>query len=242
MMVTMLVAGCAIDLAGQHGDAMAVPPSRDVQFGADAFRKFLRAPDVILSQDLGTRERVLRVFLRVVEAAKQSSFGDVARHLPWEHVIIQNNQKVTGLAFPGGKIVLYTGLIAAAESDDQLAAAIGHLIAKVLKRHQGSDTAGGGKTDSNSSESEPSTAKTSQSPEEEKAWRRAQREEADSIGMLLSADAGFDPRGAIGLYRKLEGPDSPRAKKLEGRLAEAMSHFDAQRSRDAAPPSTPPPN
>jgi hypothetical protein len=54
--------------------------------------------------------------------------------------------------------------------------------------------------------------------------------------MLLSADAGYDPRGAIALYKRLEGPDSPRAKKLEGRLPEAMVRFEA--AKPGSPSST----
>lgn len=222
--------GCA-NLADRHrAQAAAVVQSREAQAGTKAFQQFLSASDVIVSHDPEIRDRVLRVFVRLVEAAKRSQFGDLAKQLPWEHVVIRNDQKVTGLAFPGGKIGLYTGLIAATETDDQLAAAVGHLVAKVLTRHQAEGISRNFMEQAGAVGSEVGQAKPPKSEELEKAWRKTQREEADYVGMLLSADAGYDPRGAIALYKRLEGSNSPRAKKLEGRLPEAMARFQAAKA------------
>lgn len=201
--------------------------SHEVQSGIQAFQKFLSAPDVIISHDPEIRDRVLRVFLRLTEAAKRSEFGDVARQLPWEHVIIRNDQKVTGVAFSGGKIGLYTGLVAATQTDDELAAAVGHLVAKVLTRHQAEGISRNFMKQAGGIGSELKLANPPKSEELEKAWRKIQREEADYAGMLLSADAGYDPRGAIVLYKRLEGPDSQRAKKLSARVAEALARYNA---------------
>jgi predicted Zn-dependent protease len=219
--------GCTT-LADRHrAEATAVVQSREAQAGTKAFQRFLSGSDVMISDDPEIRDRVLRVFVRLVEAAKRSQFGDLAKQLPWEHVVIRNDQKVTGLAFPGGKIGLYTGLIAATETDDQLAAAVGHLVAKVLTRHQAEGISRNFMEQAGGVGSEVGTTKPPRSEELEKAWRKTQREEADYVGMLLSADAGYDPRGAIALYKRLEGPNSPRAKKLEGRLPDAMARFNA---------------
>ena len=228
--------GCVSHADRHRAEAVAVAQSREAQAGTKAFQKFLSASDVIISHDPEVRDRVLRVFVRLVEAAKRSQFGDLAKQLPWEHVVIRNDQKVTGLGFPGGKIALYTGLIAATENDDQLAAAVGHLVAKVLTRHQAEDISKNFMKEAGEVESGVPSANTRKSEELEKAWRKTQREEADYVGMLLSADAGYDPRGAIALYKRLEGPDSPRAKKLEGRLPEAMARFEA--AKPGSPGST----
>jgi metalloendopeptidase OMA1, mitochondrial len=229
-------AGCATASDRYRAESLARAQSLESQAGTQAFQQFLSAPDVIISTDPEIRDRVLRVFVRLVEAAKRSQFGEVAKQLPWEPVVICNDQKVTGLAFSSGKVGLYTGLIAATETDDQLAAAVGHLVAKVLTRHQAQDISRNFMKQADTDGSDQGLVKPRKSEELEKAWRKTQREEADYVGMLLSADAGYDPRGAIALYKRLEGPDSQRAKTLERRLPEAMARFNAARSDSSGSP------
>jgi predicted Zn-dependent protease len=224
-------AGCATQSDRRRLDATAMVQIREAQAGTKAFRTFLSTSDVMMSHDPVMRDRVLRVFVRLVEAGKRSSFADVARQLPWEYAVLQNDEKITGVAFPGGKIGLYTGLIAATETDDELAAAIGHLMAKVLTRHQAKDISRSFMKQAGAVMPAAGSASRQKSDELELVWRQTQREQADYVGMLLSADAGYDPGGAIVLYRRLEGPDSPRAKKLEGHLAEALTRFNVSKAR-----------
>lgn len=234
----VLPIGCTNLSERYRAEATARTQSHEVQAGTQAFQQFLSESDVIISNDPEIRDRVLRVFVRLVETAKRSQFGDVARRLPWEPLVIRNDQKVTGLAFSSGKICLYTGLVAATETDDQLAAAIGHLVAKVVTRHQAEDISRNFLRQAEMGALDRGSVKPKKSDDLEKAWRQAQREEADYVGMLLSADAGYDPRGATTLYRRLEGSDSPRAKKLEQRLPEAMARFKAAKSDSSGSPAT----
>ena len=227
--------GCTTASDRYRAQATAMAQSHEAQAGTQAFQQFLSASDVIISTDPEIGDRVLRVFVRLVEAAKRSQFGDVAKQLPWEYVVIRNDQKATGLAFSSGKLCLYTGLVNATETDDQLAAAVGHLAAKVLTRHQAEDISRNFMKQADAGESGREPDKPRKSEELEKAWRKTQREEADYVGMLLSADAGYDPRGAIALYKRLEGPGSQRAKTLEKRFPEAMARFNAARSDPGGP-------
>ncbi|MEX5217231.1 MAG: M48 family metalloprotease [Nitrospira sp.] len=233
------LAGCVSHAERYRAESTARAQSHEAQAGIRAFQKFLDASDVIVSHDPGIRDRVVRVFVRLVETAKRSQFGDLAQSLPWEHVVIKNDQKVTGLAFPGGKIVLYTGLIAAAETDDQLAAAMGHLVAKILTRHQAEEISRNFMKEAGGAGPDLRFGKPPKSEDLAKAWRKAQREEADSIGMLLSAEAGYDPRGAIALYKRLEGQGSSRANHLEERLPEAMARFKAYQPASSGTMSAP---
>jgi predicted Zn-dependent protease len=232
-------AGCVSHADRYRAESTARAQSHEVQSGITAFQKFLAASDVIVSHDPDIRDRVLRVFVRLVDASKHSQFSDLAQDLPWEHVVVSNDQKVTGLAFPGGKIVLYTGLIAIAETDDQLAAAMGHLVAKVLTRHQAEGISRNFMQQAGGARPDLGWAKPQKSEDLEKAWRKVQREEADYVGMLLSAEAGYDPRGAIVLYKRLEGQGSPRAKHLEERLSEAMARFKTYKPASTGTISSP---
>jgi predicted Zn-dependent protease len=229
-LVVWLSIGCTNLSERYRAEATARAQSHEAQAGTQAFQQFMNAPDVIISNDPKIRERVLRIFVRLVDAARRSQFGDVAKQLPWEPLVIRDDERVTGLAFSSGKICLYTGLVAATETDDQLAAAIGHLVAKVLTRHQAEDISRNFLKQADVGRSADQAIKPRKSEELEKAWRKTQRDVADHVGMLLSADAGYDPRGAIALYRRLEGPESQRAGILEKRLPEAMARFNAAKS------------
>lgn len=223
-LVTVCSMGCTSAADRYRAQATARAQSHEAQAGTQAFQQFLNSPDVVLSTDPEVRGRVLRVFVPLVEAGKRSQFGDVAKQLPWEYVVIHNDQ-VTGLAFSSGKICLYTGLLAATQTDDELAAAVGHLVAKVLTRHDAKNISRNFVKQTDADGMKRESVNPRKSEELERAWRQTQREEADYVGMLLSADAGYDPRGAIALYKRLEGPDSPRSKKLERWLPEAMARF-----------------
>ena len=229
-----LTLGCATDQNPARADVQSIAQSREAQNGAKAFQKFLSASDVIISQDPVIRDRVMRVFVRIVQAAKaSSSYGTVASPLQWEHVVIRDDLKVTGFAFPGGKIGLYTGLISAADTDDQLAGAIGHLVAKVLTRHSAERISRNFVRAAGEGSGFGLRVKPPKGEELEKSWQATQRDEADYVGMLLSAEAGYDPHGSLALYKSLEGPASPRAKKLEEHLPEAMARYHAQQKATA---------
>ena len=54
--------------------------------------------------------------------------------LDWEFVVVDDPQ-LNAMAAPGGKVLVYTGLLRALQQEDQLAAVLSHEIAHVLARH-----------------------------------------------------------------------------------------------------------
>ena len=241
-MLFLPLPGCAAQPGDPRIDAKPVAESPESKLGAKSFRRFLSNSDVIISDDSATRDRVLRVFVRLVDAAKRSQYADAASRLSWEHVVIRNDQKVTAVAFPGGKIGLYTGLVSAAESDDQLAAAVGHLVAKVLIRQREEEQRVSATQPAAQNESNTETSSSAPAEEAEKTRKKSQREEADYLGMVLSAEAGYDPQGAVALYKRLEGQNSPRAKKLAANLGDAVARYQANKDGLNGMPVVPAPS
>ena len=135
----------------------------------------------------------------------------------WELAIMETDQ-INAFVMPGGKIVVYEGILKAAQNQDQLAAVIGHEIAHETAEHtksklmQGRSAQigiqvaavllGGGNY---------GTTYTAQEALSQGAmyglllpYKRGQETEADVIGLEYMARAGFDPRASVPLWQNME--------------------------------------
>lgn len=144
--------------------------------------------------------------------AQTSVFRPDARQWNWE-VNVLTAPEINAWCMPGGKIAVYTGLIEKLQvTDDELAAVIGHEIAHALREHArerasqqmvagslisvGSSILGAGPLAQQGAQFAymgllglPNS--------------RQHETEADRIGVELAARAGYDPRAAISLWRKM---------------------------------------
>ena len=59
------------------------------------------------------------------------------RGYQWEFRVIQDDKPANAFALPGGKVAVYTGMLAVTRDEAGLAAVLGHEIAHVLARHGG---------------------------------------------------------------------------------------------------------
>ena len=137
----------------------------------------------------------------------------------WE-VNVEKNDQLNAYCMPGGKIMVYSGLIEKLNAtDDELAAVIGHEIAHALREHgrermsQGylqqfglqalaAVLTRGGSTLAGNASMQAANMGT-------KLFfalpnSREQERESDRIGLELAARAGFNPQAAITLWQKME--------------------------------------
>lgn len=140
------------------------------------------------------------------------------RDLDWEMAVFQSDS-VNAFAMPGGKIGVMTGILKAAQNQDQLAAVIGHEIAHVTARHANERASrgsfsnvgvqvaavllGGGHQGATYSAYEALQAGAALGimlP-----FSRSQESEADVIGLAYMARAGFDPRESVPLWQNMDG-------------------------------------
>jgi predicted Zn-dependent protease len=155
-------------------------------------------------------QRVRAVLSRLVP--QTAAFRPDAPGWAWEIHVIHDNQ-VNAWAMPGGKMVVYTGILEQLRlTDDELAAVMGHEIAHSLREHArervsqematslgvgiagavlglgqlGQDVAG------------KLAEVTFTLPHS-----RGQETEADRIGVELAARAGYDPHAAVTLWQKM---------------------------------------
>jgi len=157
----------------------------------------------------------------------------------WEFVVFEN-KAINAFALPGGKVGVYTGLIELVDSDDELAAVIGHEVAHVAFRHgnkrmsQGIGLALGGVLLDNSmrnkDRSNRQLARLGYGVGSQLLvalpYGRKQETEADERGLMYAALAGYDPRGAVTFWQKME-------KKNKGSPPEFLSTHPATENRIA---------
>jgi predicted Zn-dependent protease len=217
--VAVLAAGCQAVQTTQPGAVgvkrkqMMMVSSQKVDEGAKvAYNQELdkaRAAGA-LNKDKQQYDRVQKITQRLIP--QTTSFRPDASSWNWE-VNVQSSEDVNAYCMPGGKIMVYTGLIDQIQTTDaELAAVIGHEIAHALREHSrerlsrayaeqmvlaGVAVATGGQESMMQLASQVS-AVTFTLPHS-----REQEAEADRIGLELMARAGYDPNASITLWQKM---------------------------------------
>ena len=93
--------------------------------GAKGYHEFLQKAKI--STDKVQTARVKRIGQRIAKAANRPDFN-------WEFNLVDDKQ-VNAWCMPGGKVVVYTGILAMAKNDDQLATVMAHEVSHALARH-----------------------------------------------------------------------------------------------------------
>ncbi|MDH3662135.1 MAG: M48 family metallopeptidase [Alphaproteobacteria bacterium] len=129
----------------------------------------------------------------------------------WEFNVFEDDSP-NAFALPGGKVGVNSGLFKVAKNDDQLAAVIGHEVAHAIARHgaermsQGQLAQAGGVAVAAATGSQAYTGAYAALAQLGFMLpnNRTQESEADHIGLLYMAEAGYDPRAAVDLWRNME--------------------------------------
>lgn len=221
--VSALHYGCATSPLGQP-QLQLLSDSQMVEMGATAYRKIRRESAVL--QDPGVNRYVDCVVRKI---AAQSG-GDAG----WE-VTVFRDDSANAFALPGGKIGVNTGLLEVARNQDQLAAVIGHEAAHVLARHHNARVSAAYATEAGLNLLQSLASGGGESGRIMgllglgaqygvlMPYGRAQEREADLLGLDLMAQAGFDPRASVDLWRNMARQDGSG---LPGFLSTHPSHGD----------------
>jgi predicted Zn-dependent protease len=213
------LAGCETNPYTGRSQLLMTSVSQEMQMGAQAYDQVKSDPKMRPSQDPREIEPVKRVAARIVEAAKRSKYAEMANQFQWEVTIIKDEKTPNAFALPGGKMAVYTGIFPMAKTEAGLAAVMGHEVVHALARHgaermsQGQLTnaglqvigaaagaaGGGGMLGQATMAALGVGAKVGVLL----PFSRKHESEADYIGILLAADAGYDPREAVALWERM---------------------------------------
>jgi metalloendopeptidase OMA1, mitochondrial len=213
--VTM-VRGCQQGPFGRS-QLVAINPKQEAQLGVQAYQEVLSTAHVVRRGP--TVEAVHDVAERLINATKNPEFqrriGIPIPDFQWELEVVDENQ-VNAFCLPGGKIVVYTAILPVAVNDAGLATVIGHEISHALAHHGAERMAQQriaqiGVTAVGVSMGDMDNAKRQQLMSVLNAgakfgilsYSRSHESEADHMGLLLMAAAGYDPRESIEFWKRM---------------------------------------
>ena len=214
------LAGCETNPYTGRSQLLMTSVDQEMQMGAQAYRQVKNDPKMHQSQDPREVEPVRRVAARIIEAAKRSKYAEMANQFQWEVTVIKDDKTMNAFALPGGKIAVYTGIFPVAKTEAGLAAVLGHEVTHALARHgaermsQGQLTnaalqvlgTAAGTAGGNAMLGQAAMAALGAGAQVGVLlpFSRKHESEADYIGILLAADAGYDPRESVHLWERME--------------------------------------
>jgi predicted Zn-dependent protease len=240
----VLLTACATSPLGRK-TLRFFPESEMAQMGAAAFQETKqKTPESKDSQ----QSRYVSCVANTI--TRELSGGSAA----WE-VVVFNDKDANAFALPGGKIGVYTGLLAVAKNQDQLATVIGHEIAHVIAQHANERVSTAFAAEAGLNVVDAIYGGTSAGRNAMALlglgtqvgvlmpFGRAQESEADLLGLDFMARVGFDPRQSVALWQNMAqtGGGAPpefisthpshatRIEDLQKRMPEALKLYDAAR-------------
>jgi predicted Zn-dependent protease len=209
-----LLVGCQVAPITGRSQLMLISESQEVGLGEEAYRHTLR--DSVLSNHPEALRIVRKVGERIARAANKPEYR-------WDFQVINDPEMVNAFAVPGGKVAVFTGIFPVARDEAGLAVILGHEVAHALARHAGERMSQsmlvqlGGLGLSAALGSNPQLANQVLQAYGLGAglglilpFSRSQESEADRIGLILMAKAGYDPRVSLEVWQRMEKKESGR--------------------------------
>lgn len=251
----MVLEGCQqVALTGRK-QLLLVSDADANALGEQQYREILSKSKI--SQDPSGTKIVLRVGTRIAQAvnslARENGLGQYVDGYNWEFHLIDDPKTMNAFCLPGGKIAVYTGILPLTKNDSGLAVVIAHEVAHAVAKHGAERMSQillmqyGGAQLSDAIKSNPEETQKNvllafgigANVGVLLPYSRLQEIEADRIGLIIMAKAGYDPHEAIVLWNRmkaLEGPTPPeflsthpvtdeRIRSIEAEMPEAMKYF-----------------
>jgi predicted Zn-dependent protease len=258
MGLLVVLAGCSeIGITGRKQFNL-IPDSIINSMSLQQYGQFISENKV--SVDAEKTAMVKRVGSKIVQAVAEYSEknlpADPFAGYQWEFNLVED-PNVNAFAMPGGKVVVYTGLLPVTRSEAGLAVVVGHEIAHVFARHgsermtQGLLVQMGGIAISEALKQKPDATKnlfmTSYGMGTQIGillpYSRLHENEADRLGLIFMAMAGYDPQEAVTFWQRMveqsKGKSKPpeilsthpanatRIRNIQDLIPEAMGYYKA---------------
>lgn len=205
--LAFLVAACGTVPYTNRSQLVLISSQQEATLGAQAFQEVVAEEPVVRSQVVVAP--VVEVGQRLAAVAQRPDFE-------WRFAVIDKPKEVNAFCLPGGKVAVYTGILPVAETTAGLAVVMGHEIAHALARHGaermsqgmiaqlGGTLLGASLGDSQSGQMILAAYGLGAQYGVLLPYSRTQESEADHIGLMLMARAGYDPREAIAFWQRMD--------------------------------------
>ncbi len=220
--------------------------------GVQAFAEVLK--DAKLSSNAEHVQLVEKVGRRIARVTDVRMAAEGRKLYEWEFKVIEAPDVVNAFALPGGKVAVYTGILPVAQTEAGLAVVLGHEVAHAYAQHgrkrvsegllaqigfEAVEAFLGGDSASEGSKLLLAALGVGYKVGVELPFSRADESAADEIGLMLMAEAGYDPREAVPFWQRMAKtggsgveflsthPDpGNRAKRIQELLPKAIAVYE----------------
>ncbi len=255
--ITAFAIGCTkVPITGRR-QLNLLPESEMMAMSLGAYQDFLKETAPLPASDANV-QMVRRIGKRLADAATkfltENGAANRVEGFNWEFNVV-DEATVNAWCMPGGKVVVYTGILPVTKDETSLALVMGHEIAHAIARHgnermsQGLAVQGAGMTLEVMASQKPTLAKDLLLQSfgigtqlGMLAYSRNHESEADKMGLVFMAMAGYDPRSAPEFWKRMAAQggakppeilsthpsDERRVADLEAYMPEAMKYYKPQ--------------
>jgi predicted Zn-dependent protease len=208
VILALLFIGCTKAPITGRKQFIMISPQEEIQLGYQSAKEVLTKQKI--SRDPQMNAMVRRVGERIAKATGQNNYK-------WEFFVIDNDKEANAFCLPGGKVFVYSGLFKYISNDDELASVMGHEIGHALARH-GAERMSRGALAQMGGQVLQSVMVGRGNPQNTAMvmqafgigtqlgvmlpHSRTQEYEADHIGLVLMAKAGYNPKAALTFWEK----------------------------------------
>jgi len=259
LIIAGFLGGCAMNMVTGRNQLSLVPESELQMMASSQYQTFL-SENKPLSNSNASAVMVDRVGGRIANAITKyyDSKGKsaVLEGYKWEFNTI-DSKEVNAWCMPGGKVVVYTGLLPVTQNETALAIVMGHEIAHAIAKHGNERMSQAMVQQLGGQALEVALAQKPQKTKElflmsygigsqvgaMLPWSRNQETEADKFGLIFAAMAGYDPREAIPFWQRMAAAggagqpeflsthpsDETRLRKLKQFMPEALKYYTGRK-------------
>ncbi len=268
-MAAFAMKGCQRGPFGR-AQVVALSPDQEKALGAQAFQEVLKDATV-LPESNPVVPAVQEVTNGLVRATRNQRFIQMTKIPPRDYdwrVEVVRSREVNAFCLPGGKMVVYTAILPVCQTDAGLATVMGHEIAHALAQHGaermaqsrmaeiGVIAAGGAMGNMDYRDRARMMAILNAGAKFGiLSYGRKHESEADHVGLLLMAAAGYDPHEAVKFWERMRaaagaGGRTPeflsthpsherRIRDLTNWIPQAMPLYEASPDRESRPKKLP---
>jgi predicted Zn-dependent protease len=255
LILSLFLLACSTVAVTGRKQLNLIPSSTMLSMSTEQYGEFLKANK--LSEDQQKTQMVKGVGGKIQKAVEKyfadQRMSDQLKDYAWEFNLVESDE-VNAWCMPGGKVVVYTGILPITQDESGLAVVMGHEIGHAVAQHgsermsQGLITQLGGMALSEALKNKPEQT--------QQLWMaafgvgaqvgvllpysRLQESEADHLGLIFMSMAGYDPNTAVAFWERMakmkEGAappeflsthpsDETRVKNIKALIPEAMQYY-----------------
>jgi predicted Zn-dependent protease len=240
----LLLAACETVPYTGRSQLNLLPEGSELQMGRQAYAEVLRQSAI--NRDPVANGQLEGVGRRIAAATGRTDFQ-------WRFTLIES-QEANAFCLPGGQVAVYTGILPITQDEAGLAVVLGHEISHAIAHHGAERISqslliqtGLAATQIALANRDPATMRQVTSLLGAGAavgvmlpWSRAQESEADHLGLIFMAKAGYDPHAAVAFWQRMtqaakgrrppeflsdHPSDETRVRQIEAWIPEAMGYY-----------------